>query len=41
MKPIKLILLMTITALVFSSCGRKNHAQELESQIKSMGGASA
>ena len=41
MKPSKLILLLTIAALVLSSCGRKNHAQELESQIKSMGGASA
>ena len=32
---------MIITAFVLSSCGKKDHAQELESQIKSMGGASA
>lgn len=41
MKSTKLILLMILTSLVLSSCGGKNHAKELENQIKSMGGASA
>ena len=41
MRVLKLLLLITISVLLLSSCGKKNHAQELESQIKSMGGASA
>lgn len=41
MRILKLSLLITISALLLPSCGKKNHAQELESQIKSMGGASA
>ena len=41
MRILKLSLLITISALLLSSCGKKSHAQELESQIKSMGGASA
>lgn len=33
--------LMTTIAFLMSSCGKKNHAEELENQIKSMGSASA
>lgn len=41
MKLLKLLLLITISVLLLPSCGRKNHAKELEDQIKTMGGASA
>ena len=41
MKSLHFIFTLTTAVLLLSSCGGRNHAQELESQIKSMGGASA
>jgi hypothetical protein len=40
MKVLHLILSIALGAML-SSCGRTNHAEELEKQIKNMGGASA
>lgn len=41
MKHIQFTFSVAIAVLLLSSCGAKNHAEELENQIKSMGGASA
>lgn len=41
MNIIKLMLSATFVAVLLLSCGSKNPAEELESQIKNMGGASA
>ena len=41
MKLTRIALWLVAALLLLPSCGRKNHAEELESQIKSMGGASA
>lgn len=37
----RILFSMATAVLLLSSCGKKNHAEELEEQIKSMGGASA
>lgn len=41
MRFLKLFPMLAMSILLLTSCGGKNYAQELENQIKSMGGASA
>lgn len=41
MRFLNLLPLLAMSILLLTSCGGKNHAKELENQIKSMGGASA
>lgn len=41
MKHIQVTFSVAIAVLLLSSCGAKNHAQELENQVKNMGGAAA
>lgn len=41
MRILRLLPLLVISFFLLTSCGGKNHAQELESKIKSMGGTTA
>ena len=41
MRFLNFVFTLATAGLLLSSCGGRNHAEELESQIKSMGGASA
>ena len=41
MRIFRLLPLLAMSTLLLTSCGGENHAQELETKIKNMGGASA